>query len=163
MAEALKHIGRSLNEAWQSVSDGWRELVNRCSSALTRFVPHKNSGRHGNTPTPAFPQWGVLAGEVIDKDGSLVVQVELPGISREDCDISIHGRTLRIRGEKRMDREHIGDSYYVMERAYGSFERLIPLPDDVDPESAHATLRSGVLRLELKKKASPKRKLIPVK
>ena len=117
----------------------------------------------GTLRRPAFPQWSVLAGEVIDKEGSVVVQVELPGISREDCDISIHGRTLRIRGEKRMDREHIGDSYYVMERAYGSFERVIPLPDDVDPDSAHATLRSGVLKLELKKKASPKRRLITVK
>ncbi len=58
MAKALKQIGRSLTEAWQSVSDGWRELVNRCSSALTRFVPQRNAGKPGNTSVPGFPQWG---------------------------------------------------------------------------------------------------------
>jgi len=93
----------------------------------------------------------MLAGEVIDKDKAVVVQLELPGITRDDCDIRIEKRTLRIRGEKRMDREHIGDSYYVTERAYGSFERVIPLPSNVDPDSAKASLRNGVLKIELRK------------
>ena len=163
MATGLAELSRSFNRAWQTVAEGWREVVGRCNSALTRFLPQSSDEIRANAASPAFPRWSVLAGEVIDRDKSVVVQVELPGITREDCDISIHDHTLRIRGEKRMDREHIGDSYYIMERAYGSFERLIPLPFDVDPDSAEATLRNGVLRVELKKEPSASRRLIPVR
>ena len=163
MAKALTEISRSLTQAWQDVTEGWRELVGRCNSALTRFCPHSSNDKQASAASPAFPRWSVLAGEVIDRDKSVVVQVEVPGITREDCDISIHNHALRIRGEKRFDREHIGDSYYTMERAYGSFERLIPLPVDVDPDSAQATLRNGVLKVELKKQPSASQRLIPVK
>jgi HSP20 family protein len=163
MAKALAEMGRSLNRTWQNVAEGWRELVGRCNSALTRFSRQSSDDKQTSTGSPAFPRWSVLAGEVIDRDKSIVVQVEVPGITREDCDITIHNHALRIRGEKRMDREHIGDTYYIMERAYGSFERLIPLPVDVDPDSAQATLRNGVLKVELKKRPSASRRLIPVK
>ncbi len=128
MAKALNEISGNLNQAWQNVAEGWRALVSRCNSAVTQFIPQKNGIKQENVRSTAFPRWSVLAGEVIDRDKSVVVQVKLPGIPREDCDISVHKRTLRIRGEKRMDREHIGGSYYVMERAYGFFERVIPLP-----------------------------------
>ena len=62
-----------------------------------------------------------------------------------------------------MDREYGGDSFYVMQRAYGSFERHIPLPVDVDADSSRATLRDGVLKVELKKQQSTLRWLISVK
>ena len=163
MAKALNEISRNLNQAWQNVAEGWRELVHRCNSAVTKFIPQKNEVKQENAISAAFPRWSVLAGEVIDRDKSIVVQLELPGISREDCDISVHKRTLRIRGEKRMDREHIGGCYYVMERAYGFFERVVPLPVDVDADSTRATLREGVLRVELKKQLSSSRRLITVK
>ena len=162
MAQALKELGKGLNQAWQNVSEGWRELVNRGSAALTRFSPRRSDDKDGKAVVQSFPEWAMVAGEVIDKDKSVVVQVELPGIARDDCDIRIEDRTLFIRGEKRMDREHVGDSYYVMERAYGSFERAIPLPAEVDPDSAQASLRDGIFRVELKKKPSAARRRITV-
>jgi HSP20 family protein len=119
-------LGRTLGHAWRNLSEGWRELVERGSSALTHFIPRRNHGGSREGRLPAFPRWSLLAGEVIERDRKLIVQVELPGISREDCDIRVQGRMLSIRGEKRMDKEHVGSDYYIMERAYGSFERIIP-------------------------------------
>ena len=162
MAQALKELGRGLNQAWQNVSEGWRELVSRGSAALTRFSRRRSDDKEGIAVVQSFPEWGMAAGEVIDKDKSIVVHVELPGIARQDCDIRIEDRTLFVRGEKRMDREHVGDTYYVMERAYGSFKRAIPLPADVDPESAQASLRDDILRVGLTKKPSAARRRITV-
>ena len=164
MANALREIGRTLAHAWENVADGWRELVNRCSSALTRFIPGRDDASEARVGRVlAFPQWGLLAGEVIETDKSIIVKLELPGIAREDCDIQVDNDTLRIRGEKRMDRDHLGENYYVMERAYGSFELVIPLPSTVEADSAEASLRDGVLRVELPKKASASGRRITVR
>jgi HSP20 family protein len=161
MANALRELGRGLNQAWGTVAEGWRELARRSSSALTRFFPpRKGASQPGIAPgAGGFPEWGMLAGEVIETDRSVVVNVELPGIAREDCEVRIEEDALIIRGEKRMDREHIGDSYYVMERAYGSFQRVVPLPPGTDPDSAQATYRDGVLRIELPRNVRARRRI----
>ena len=98
-----------------------------------------------------FPRWGLLAGDVKETGKSIVVQVEIPGVEREDCDVWVDGNTLFIRGEKRLDREHVGDTYYAMERAYGSFQRAIPLPRNIDSDAAKASYRNGVLTVEIPK------------
>ena len=147
--EVLKDLGSAFQRGWQDLSEGWRDIVQRGSSALTRFFPGKDA-----QPTQAlsFPRWGMLAGEVADRGNSVVVQVELPGVERDDCQVTVQDGYLRIRGERRSEREHLGASYYLMERAYGSFERAVRLPPEVDEGSAHARLRDGVLRVEFKKK-----------
>lgn len=162
MATALRELRSTLRSAWHNVADGWRELVDRASSALTQFVPTKNTAHGAESRAVSFPRWGVLAGEVIEKPKSLVVQLELPGIDREDCEIVLENGALHVRGEKRMDREHIGNSYYVMERAYGSFHRVIPLPEEVDADSARASMKNGVLKIELEKKPVSSRRRVTV-
>jgi HSP20 family protein len=164
MATALKEISKTLNQAWHSTAAGWRELLARSGAALTRFVPRKNdmSKPNAGSTVASFPRWSMLAGEVIDRDDSIVVHIELPGIAREDCDVRVEDHTLRVRGEKHAQREHVDRSYYVMERAYGSFERVVPLPAEVDADSAKATLRDAVLRVELKKRSDAPRHLVKV-
>ncbi|PYI86287.1 MAG: hypothetical protein DMF09_02200 [Verrucomicrobia bacterium] len=73
--------------------------------------------------------------------------------------------TLRIRGEKKYQREENEKGQYRMERSYGSFERAIPLPVEVDEAKAKAEFKNGVLRLTLPKRpgAQSRRKKIPVK
>jgi HSP20 family protein len=157
--EVLKDLGSAFQRGWQDLAEGWRDIVQRGSSALTRFFPRKDA-----QPTQAlsFPRWGMLAGEVVDRGSSVVVQVELPGVERDDCQVTVQDGYLRIRGERRSEREHLGASYYLMERAYGSFERAVRLPPEVDEGSADARLRDGVLRVEFKKKkgaASQRRRI----
>jgi HSP20 family protein len=76
--------------------------------------------------------------------------------------VTVEGNVLRVRGEKRRDREHVARDYYLMERAYGSFERAVELPPSVDGDRARATFRNGVLTVELPK-TGERRRLVPVK
>ena len=151
MIQSIRQIGKELSRTWENLTEGWRELLARSSNALTHFS-RRNSDRHEtDAPAPGYPSWSLLAGEVVDKGNEIVARIELPGIDKEDCEISIDGNMLRIRGEKRADREFIGGAYYVMERAYGSFERVVPLPRYVDPSKAEASFRNGVLTVHLPK------------
>ena len=152
MASVFGDIGRGLSRAWENVAEGWRELAGRSSNALTRFFPRKDdAARSGSGAVVDFPRWGLLAGDVKETGRSIVVQVEIPGVERDDCDVWIENSTLFIRGEKRVDREHVGDTYYAMERAYGSFQRAIPLPRNIDSDAANASYRNGVLTVEIPK------------
>jgi HSP20 family protein len=72
-------------------------------------------------------------------------------MEKEDCEITVVENTLYLRGEKRFEREAVEGRYSVMERAYGSFERAIPLPANVDMENADASFRNGVLTIRLPK------------
>lgn len=161
--EALKDFGTALRHGWQEAWEGWRELTQRAGSALTRFIPRK-SEQHAQQAM-SFPGWGLLAGEIIDRGNVVVVQLELPGIRRADCQVSVRDGYLRVSGERGWDREYGGASYYLTERTYGAFERTLRLPPGVDPDSAHAQLRDGVLTVELRKRkgAETRRHSIPVK
>ncbi|GIX30875.1 MAG: hypothetical protein KatS3mg124_1347 [Porticoccaceae bacterium] len=81
----------------------------------------------------------------------------------EDFDVEVVDDWLVIRGEKRFEREETRGNWRVAECAYGSFERAIPLPAAVDPERARAQYRKGVLRVELPKRQSERRRLVPVR
>ncbi len=140
---------RSIARAWEELTDGWREMLSRSSSALTRFAG-KGGRKDGGEEQP-FPSWSVLAAECWETAQSVIVRVEVPGMKTEDLDVSIRGDTLHIRGEKRSEGEHSGRLYHVMERAYGRFERKVALPPNVDRKQAEVTYQSGVLTVILPK------------
>ncbi|WP_333842799.1 Hsp20/alpha crystallin family protein [Pelomicrobium sp.] len=153
-----KEIGETLGRAWENLAEGWRELLSRCGNALTQFSRSKESGTEEDLPV-AYPRWGLLAGEVIERDQEILVRLELPGLEKEDCSVVVEDNTLVVRGEKRFDRDTLGAHYHIVERAYGRFERAIPLPRHVEAERAEATFRNGVLTVRLPKagNASPRR------
>jgi HSP20 family protein len=166
MLESLKQagrdVGRGVNRAWESLSDGWRELLSRSSDALTHFSHGKEEEHVGNRLTAAFPRWGLVAGEVEETKKDIVVRVEVPGMDKADCRICIEGNVLYVSGEKRIERESHDSTYHVMERAFGAFQRAIPLPRDVDIDRAEATYRNGVLSVRLPKKGGEGTRSIPV-
>lgn len=164
--ELSQGVSRGVSRAWGSVAQGWRELIGRSGQALTRFTRVRdstsevpiNAGRAGG-----FPTWSLLAGEVIDKGNSLVVQLEVPGVEKDDLDISVRDHALHVRGERRVNRDYIGDWYYTMERAYGSFQRVIPLPVRVEAAKAQAELRNGVLTVTVPKAGNGKVARLPIR
>ena len=138
----------------------WRELVARSSDALIRFTHH---GRQGaDSLLEEFPRWGLVAGEIEETEHDVVVSFELPGIRKEDCQITLDGNLLTLRGEKHFARNERKSSYHVMERAYGSFERTIALPRDVVADKAQASYRDGVMTIRLPKVATASSRFIPV-
>jgi len=99
--------------------------------------------------------------DVAEKDDALLVRAEVPGCTPEDIDISIHGNTLTLSGEKKDSREANGDGYYHMESAWGTFRREITLPADVDQDKIEAVVRDGVLSVTVPK--AEKSKAVKVK
>jgi HSP20 family protein len=138
LKQAGKNVGREISRTWENMSEGWRDLLNRSSNALTHFSHHE--ARHPETKQgdalATFPRWSLLAGEVEETDKEILVRVEAPGMEKEDCRITIEGNVLYLSGEKRYARESHDSTYHVMERAYGAFQRTIPLPCNVDADNA---------------------------
>jgi HSP20 family protein len=101
--------------------------------------------------------------DVEETDNDLRVSCELPGVSKDDLDISVSGNQLTIRGEKKSEDEEKKGSYYRRERWHGSFERSLILPEYVNAEKVDAEMKDGVLHISLPKKEEVKPKQITVK
>jgi len=104
-----------------------------------------------------------LALDVSETEDELLVEASLPGIHPEEVDISIVGNSLTIKGESthEEEREEKG-RYHYHERRYGSFQRTITLPAEVNTDAAKAILKNGELRLVLPKVEETKSKRIKV-
>ncbi|TCJ17390.1 Hsp20/alpha crystallin family protein [Rubrobacter taiwanensis] len=89
----------------------------------------------------------VPAVDVFNRGGDLVIRAELPGMKREDIDISLQNGVLTISGERRDERSEEGSGYLIRERSYGSFSRSMSLPDDVDESKIRATFKDGLLEV----------------
>ena len=90
--------------------------------------------------------------DVSESDKEIEVTAELPGIDEKDIDISLAEGVLTILGEKKSEVEKKEKDYYLQERTFGSIERVVPLPDTIDLDSANATFKNGVLTVKLAKK-----------
>jgi len=104
----------------------------------------------------------VPALDVIDEKDHIEVKTDLPGLKKEEIDVSIHDGILTIKGEKKQENEQKKDNYYKCERFYGSFSRSIKLPAEVDANKVEANYKDGVLDIKLIKKEESKPKQIKV-
>ena len=89
-------------------------------------------------------------------DKEYTITVEIPGVDEKDVKLEIANDTLTIKGEKRHEDEEKGKDYYRMERSYGSFQRVLSLPEDVDQDNVTASFKKGVLTVTAPRKALPK-------
>ena len=139
----LQQVRQGLENAWNSAVDGWRRLTERASNALTKFNLPGMRGREEEQGIAEAQQrsvgWGLLAAEVFDDDSRVVVRIEAPGMDKENFDIRVIDNYLVIRGQKKVERESTRGNYHIVECAYGSFERAVPLPCPVEQDKATAT------------------------
>lgn len=89
-------------------------------------------------------------------DKEYTITVEIPGVDDKDVKLELVNDTLSIRGEKKQEMEEKEKNYYRMERSYGSFQRVLSLPEDADQDGVEATFNKGVLTVTLPRKALPK-------
>jgi HSP20 family protein len=87
--------------------------------------------------------------EAFEREGSLIVRADLPGLTKDDINVDITDDAIKIRGERRQEKEENNEGYYRSERSYGSFYREIPLPSGVNREEANASFRNGVLEITM--------------
>jgi HSP20 family protein len=118
---------------------------------------------------PAFPRFRRLAAEpiwpavdVFDRDGSLVVKADIPGLEAKDIEVNVSEDGLTISGERTEEKEVKEKDFYRSERSYGRFMRQVPLPAGIDRDKADATFKEGVLEITFPLKEEAKQKKVEV-
>ena len=104
-----------------------------------------------------------LAIDVSEDENAVTLTAEVPGIGKEDLEVTLDNGVLTLRGEKKGEETTEGVNYHRVERRYGHFERRMRLPEYVDPEKVEAIMKDGVLRITLNKRGQAKLKRIEVK
>lgn len=99
---------------------------------------------------------------VFEKNDQLVVEAELPGMKKEDIQVSVHNGTLTLSGERKEETETKDKHFYRRERVEGSFSRSISLPANVDSDKIDASYSDGVVTLTIPKTEEAKSKRIEI-
>lgn len=85
--------------------------------------------------------------DVFEKEGSLVLKADLPGMTKDDVEVAIEEGDLLLRGERKEEKEVEEESFYRAERTWGKFFRRVPLAFEVDPAAVKASFKDGVLEV----------------
>ncbi|MEZ0361923.1 MAG: Hsp20/alpha crystallin family protein [Hydrogenobacter sp.] len=101
--------------------------------------------------------------EMYETDNEIVVKAELPGVKKENIEVSIKDNVLQIKGEKKEEREEKTEALHRVERVYGKFERVLTLPAEVKAEQVKAEFKDGVLEIRLPKAEVSKERKIEIK
>jgi HSP20 family protein len=118
--------------------------------------------------TPSFGEEGIGRGawnpnvDIYENKDQIVLEAELPGMNREDFELTVENNVITLRGERRFEKKDDADNYHRVERAYGSFSRSFTLPQVVSGDGATAEYRNGVLRVTLPKREEAKARRIEI-
>lgn len=113
-----------------------------------------------------FPPMGLEKGfpkvDIIDHDHEIEVQAALPGVKKEDLDVTINNQTITIRTTTKEEKKEEG-KYFRREITRGEYQRTLSLPDYVDYDNAKASFKDGILKVTMPKTEKGKRKSIEIK
>ncbi len=145
--EMFETIQEEMDRLWRRPSPFW-------AGAFPSFF-RRTTGQ-GMTWAPRM--------DVYEKDNTLIVKADLPGLKNEDVQVELDDGGLVIRGASAAEGEIKEENYYRMERSLGTFYRRLPLPFAVEPDQIQATMRDGVLEVRIPRPAEQKgeAKRIPV-
>jgi HSP20 family protein len=117
--------------------------------------------------TPEEGEWTAAmftpSTNVVETETGYEVSVELPGMKPEEFNVEFKEGSLWISGEKKEEKEEKGKTYHRIERHYGEFRRIVPLPGTVSEEKVEAEYKDGVLKVVVPKAEAAKPKKIEVK
>src|SRR5580765_2481140 len=120
-----------------------------------------NIGRNFDEEGIARGAWNPSV-DIYENKDHIVLEAELPGMKREDFELSVENNVITLRGERQFEKKEDSDNYHRVERSYGSFTRSFTLPQTVSAEGATAEYRNGVLRVTLPKREEAKSRRIEV-
>jgi len=119
-------------------------------------------GRRGHEEEGSLTSWTPIV-DICEDNESVRITAELPGMEQNDVKLAVKDGVLSIRGEREFKDEQKKKDYYRIERSYGSFARSFTLPNMVDYEKIHASMKNGVLEILIPKKEEAKPKEIEIK
>jgi HSP20 family protein len=140
-----------------SVPREWDPM--RVMRSLLTWDPFREMAPIGfDQPMAAFAP----AFEIKETRDGYVFKAEVPGVKREDIDVSYAANRLTITGKREAEKQEKHDTFYTYERSYGSFTRAFTMPEGIDATGIHADLRDGVLSISVTKKPEAQPKKIAV-
>jgi HSP20 family protein len=120
--------------------------------------------RLGNAASETDDFYGAWAPavDIFENGDDLVIRAEIPGVDKDEVDISVRNNSLTLRGERKREQEIDDDNAYRLERSYGNFVRSFSLPRTVDSSRISAKYSNGVLDIILPKAEEAKPKKIEI-
>jgi HSP20 family protein len=100
--------------------------------------------------------------DLVEREDSLVLKADLPGMSEDDVQIEVRDNILMISGERKAEHEEKQNGYYRVERAFGRFSRSVQLPAGVDTSGIAASFENGVLEITIPKPEERKPRKIEI-
>lgn len=138
-------------------SDPFRDLL----SLQERMNQLFEESARRTDPRPHVDQWTPLV-DILDTEDAIILTAEVPGLEIGDITLEVTNHYLTLRGERLFPNNDGKIHYYQLERAYGKFDRLFHLPEEIDQARINATLRDGVLEIVLPKQPAQRAYTIPV-
>ena len=139
--------------AWDPFSMSPWSMMRRFSDEMDRWF-----GREGGEAGMFSPNI-----EVRERDNTIVVSADLPGLSKDDVKVELTDEGLVIQGERKREHEERREGYYRSERSYGTFHRIIPLPEGAATDQAKAQFKDGVLEVTVPiPESARRRREIPI-
>jgi HSP20 family protein len=119
----------------------------------------------------AWPSWPEFAPsldvrvprlDMIDRENEVVLRAEVPGVKKEDLEVTIQDEILTIHGEVKQEAEEEKGQYHWREMSYNTFSRSVPVPAGVDADKIKVTFKNGILEILLPRTEQAKGRKIPV-
>src|SRR5437867_4652447 len=104
----------------------------------------------------------VPAVNILEKDGNLILQAELPGFDEKSIDLKLEGNVLTLKGERKLENESDRANYHRVESFYGNFERSFTLPETIQTDKIKAEYKNGILTVVIPQKPEVQPRQIPV-
>lgn len=101
--------------------------------------------------------------DVFEEKDEIVVKADLPGMAKDEIEVTVTENVVTIKGEKKKEEEVKEKDYYRRERSYGSFVRSVQLPSEVKSDQIKANFKDGVLEVRMPKTEEAKKKSVSVK
>jgi HSP20 family protein len=154
MAEEKKELVRSETRPMMALRDFDKWFDEILPRPFTPFFPRLRAGLEEEL----MPEV-----DIFESNGDLVLKAELPGMKKEDIEVTLTDGSITISGEKKKEDEIKKKDYYKLERSYGSFCRSFSLPTEVRGDQTKSTFKDGVLEVRMPKSEEAKNKEVKVK
>lgn len=125
------------------------------------FRSHRRNWPSMNMPRMPF-EGRIPKVDVINRDDEVLIKAELPGVKKDDIEVSMTDNMITIKGSTRKEQEEEKGDYFFSEISEGSFSRSIALPAEVNIDKSEAKFKNGMLELKLPKMESAKRRTLKV-
>jgi len=159
-SKAISRRGTSDVPTMRQFSSGG---ILRPFALLREMTDWMDQAFEGDLPIMRGERMWAPAVELRERDNSLVVAADLPGIDPKDVKVEVENNTLVIQGERKREETKESEGFRRSERFYGSFFRAIPLPENANAEQAKADFRNGVLEITVPvSKEDSHRRQIPI-